>query len=386
MGQPRLDTRPFEAIPRELAARLRPYTRQDGAPEGGQDFLDGFCSLIEDPQSAREHVASRCVDLGRQLAREGRDLADVHGRLRRSGRAVWRTLNGAVDALDLDRAVLGHIAEAHFGYLDAVSELVARGHDAETSGTADAQHRRRTRLLALLLADPGTGPNAGVDADAVGEAARSAGWDPPRTAAVVNLHPRDVTDREFPPMPPDVLVDVDGAEPCLLLPDPDGPGRLRLLEPLLPRWIVAVGPTVPLSRAAESARWAREAALLARRGTLPHHEVIRTIDHVPTLVVFQAQDLIEQLAAERLAPLNELTPVQAERLSETLLALLENRFNATEVGELLHIHPQTVRYRLRHLEELFGDELRDPRRCLEIEMILHARAQERPQGKESYSE
>jgi len=384
MGQPRLDTRPFEEIPRELAARLRPYAGQ----EGTQGFLDGFCSLIEDPQSARERVASRCVDLGRQLAREGRDLADVHGKLRRSGRAVWRTLNGAVDALDLDRAVIGYIAEAHFGYLDAVSELVARGHDAETSGTADAQHRRRTRLLSLLLAAPGAGAGTGEDADvdAIADAARSAGWDPPRTVAVASLNPRDVTDREFPPMPPDVLVDVEGAEPCLLLPDPDGPGRLRLLEPLLPRWIIAVGPSVPLSRAAESARWAREAAALARRGTLPHHEVIRTIDHVPTLVVFQAQDLIEQLAVDRLAPLNELTPVQAERLSETLLALLENRFNATEVGELLHVHPQTVRYRLRHLEELFGDDLRDPRRCLEIEMILHARAQERPEGKESYSE
>jgi hypothetical protein len=371
MGQPRLDTRPFEAIPRELAARLRSYA----GPEGAQGFLDGFCSLIEDPHSARERVASRCVDLGRQLAREGRDLADVHGKLRRSGRAVWRTLNGAVDALDLDRTALGHIAEAHFGYLDAVSDLVARGHEAETSGTAETKHRRRARLLALLLASPS------ADVDELAEAVRAAGWAPPRTAAVASLHPRDVTDREFPPMPPDVLVELEGAEPCLLLPDPDGPGRLRLLVPLVPRWIVAVGPSVPLSRAAESARWARETSLLARRGTLPDGEVLRTADHVPTLVVHQAEDLIEQLAAERLAPLRELTPVQADRLSETLLALLENRFNATEVGDRLHVHPQTVRYRLRHLEELFGEDLRDPRRCLEIEMVLHARAQ----GKESHS-
>jgi hypothetical protein len=40
----------------------------------------------------------------------------------------------------------------------------------------------------------------------------------------------------------------------------------------------------------------------------------------------------------------------------------------------LHVHPQTVRYRLRQLEELFGDQLLDPDLRFDLEIVLRARA------------
>jgi DNA-binding PucR family transcriptional regulator len=54
----------------------------------------------------------------------------------------------------------------------------------------------------------------------------------------------------------------------------------------------------------------------------------------------------------------------------TLLSCLQNGFNATEVASRLHVHPQTVRYRLHQLEELFGERLYDPETRLEMEMVL----------------
>jgi hypothetical protein len=39
----------------------------------------------------------------------------------------------------------------------------------------------------------------------------------------------------------------------------------------------------------------------------------------------------------------------------------------------LHVHPQTVRYRLRQLEELFGDQLLDPDLRFDLEIVLRAR-------------
>lgn len=51
----------------------------------------------------------------------------------------------------------------------------------------------------------------------------------------------------------------------------------------------------------------------------------------------------------------------------------ENNFNATEAGGPPHVHPQTVRQRLRLPAELFGDDLRDPQYCFELETFLHAR-------------
>ena len=39
----------------------------------------------------------------------------------------------------------------------------------------------------------------------------------------------------------------------------------------------------------------------------------------------------------------------------------------------VHVHPQTVRYRLRQVDDLFGDQLRDPDRPFELEITLRAR-------------
>ncbi|MBX6769223.1 MAG: helix-turn-helix domain-containing protein, partial [Actinomadura rubrobrunea] len=173
-----------------------------------------------------------------------------------------------------------------------------------------------------------------------------------------------------PSLPPDVLSDVNRREPCLLVPDPDGPGRARMLENALRNWVAALGPTVRTEDAAKSLRWAREALPLARRGILPSDRLIRCADHMPTLVVFKDEELVRAIADQRLAPLQAVRPRHRERLARTLLACLQNGFNATEVAARLHVHPQTVRYRLHQLEQLFGDRLYAPEARLELEMVL----------------
>lgn len=42
------------------------------------------------------------------------------------------------------------------------------------------------------------------------------------------------------------------------------------------------------------------------------------------------------------------------------------------MGELLDVHPQTVRYRLRNLESIFGDQLTDPENRFATEVVLRA--------------
>jgi DNA-binding PucR family transcriptional regulator len=39
---------------------------------------------------------------------------------------------------------------------------------------------------------------------------------------------------------------------------------------------------------------------------------------------------------------------------------------------MLKIHPQTVRYRLNQLVEMFGSSLNDPADRLEMQIVLHA--------------
>ncbi len=60
-------------------------------------------------------------------------------------------------------------------------------------------------------------------------------------------------------------------------------------------------------------------------------------------------------------------------MAETLLAWLQLGENAAEVAHQIHVHPQTVRYRLRQIHELFGDQLRDPDRRFELQLALRVR-------------
>jgi DNA-binding PucR family transcriptional regulator len=43
------------------------------------------------------------------------------------------------------------------------------------------------------------------------------------------------------------------------------------------------------------------------------------------------------------------------------------------VAQQIHVHPQTVRYRLRQIQELFGDQLRDPDLRFELQLALRVR-------------
>jgi sugar diacid utilization regulator len=64
---------------------------------------------------------------------------------------------------------------------------------------------------------------------------------------------------------------------------------------------------------------------------------------------------------------------QVARLAETLLAWLESADNAGAAARRLHVHPQTVRYRVRQLTELFGDRLCDPEARFTLQVALRIR-------------
>jgi hypothetical protein len=367
--RPHLDTLAEEMID-EILRGVPEYARpQDEeyarmvrlAVEGA---LRQFVDLIADPDASWESVAAVYRGIGRAEAREGRSLDVLQTSMRLGARVAWRRLAAESEHYNISRRTLASIAEGIFAFLDEIARAATEGYTkAREQEAGELEHRRR-RLLDLLLAEPPAAPQA------VADMARLAQWRVPRTVAAVVLYERSRQPFHQPSLPPDVLSDVNRREPCLLVPDPDGPGRARMLETALRPWVAALGPTVRTEDAAKSLRWAREALPLARRGILPSDRLIRCADHMPTLVVFKDEELVRAVADLRLAPLKAVRPRHRERLARTLLACLQNGFNATEVASRLHVHPQTVRYRLHQLEELFGGRLYAPETRLEMEMAL----------------
>jgi DNA-binding PucR family transcriptional regulator len=64
---------------------------------------------------------------------------------------------------------------------------------------------------------------------------------------------------------------------------------------------------------------------------------------------------------------------ERDRLLETLGAWLSHQRHTPRIATELHVHPQTVRYRIAKLRELLGDALETAEGRFELELALRAR-------------
>jgi hypothetical protein len=361
----------IEAIQADVAEYARPldagYTST--LSHAVRQAVETFIDRVANPDAPLDTIMAEFRAIGATEAREGRSLEPLQAAMRLGARVAWRRLCAVAGEQGLDIGVLGRIGEAIFVYLDELAAASAKGYADARAEFAGERERRRRRLLDLILADPP------ASADAIADVAKEAGWPLPRRVAMVALAERPAGDAAASPaLPPGLLVEWARPEPCLLIPDPDGPGRSAHIDHALLGWAAAMGPAVPLERASLSLRWARAALDLTTRGIIDGFgRVVRCDDHLSTLLIFSDEELIDALRSSRLAPFERLRPAQRDRLAETLLSWLQHGCNANEVAQRVHIHPQTVRYRLRQVDELFGDQLRDPDRRFELEIALRAR-------------
>jgi hypothetical protein len=372
--RPQLDhavTEMIEAIQRGVPEYARPldasYT--DAISQAVRHSVEQFVERVADPEASFAEIVAEFRMIGSLEAREGRSLEPLQNALRLGARVAWRWLCAAAGEPGLDMQVLGRIGEAIFVYLDELAAACSAGYQEARAAVAGEHERRRRRLLDLIVTDPP------ASREEIADVAKAAGWALPSQVALIAVSERpgpEVT--AGPTLPPEVLSDWARPEPCLLVPDPDGPGRASLVEHSLRGWPAAIGPSVPLARASASLRWAREALALGLRGVIdPGSGVIRCDEHMSTLLIFSDEELAGALRSARLRPLDRLRPAQASRLAETLLTWLQHGGNANEVAALMHVHPQTVRYRLRQINELFGSELHNADRRFELEIALRAR-------------
>ena len=161
---------------------------------------------------------------------------------------------------------------------------------------------------------------------------------------------------------------------CALVPDPDAPGRRSQLDAAFADRSGALGPTVPWLRAGVSAARARATLGLLQEGAIEDAPdgLVSADEHSLALLLSADRRLAGDLAAAVLEPLEAETPASRDRLSSTLLAWLCHRGRTELVAEALHVHPQTVRYRLGRLRELYGERLEDPDGRFELELALRS--------------
>ncbi|MDA0179086.1 helix-turn-helix domain-containing protein [Solirubrobacter phytolaccae] len=338
------------------------------------------------------------VRLGAGEYRAGRSLDALLAAYRVGAKVAWRRFVDAGTNAGFEPDTLYDLGAGMFAYIDEISAESAAGFAEAQSDAAGESQRRRRALVRLLVQEP---PAA---EETVRTAAQAAGWTLPRLLAAVvageSAEPErtdeldGIAARLARRLGPGAVGAAVGGIAIVLLPDPEGPGRRRALESALSGDLAALGPAVVWPEAATSLRRASAAFRLAEQGRLGEcggggdpsstgqssaspgggssANLVVAVEHLPALLLAAEPALAADLARSRLAPLDALAAGPRERLVETLRAWLDRPGQVQAVAAALEVHPQTVRYRLKQLRELFGERLDDPEARFELALALRA--------------
>jgi hypothetical protein len=353
------------AIGQEVPAYRRPLEGPfgQGLRVGVQRALGRFVDTLVDPVVAADpNVREQNMALGRGEMRAGRSLDALLSAYRIGARIAWERCVVAGQAAGHEPQTLYRLAGAMFSYIDQISGESVEGYAEEQAAALMERQRRRRALVRLLARD-----DAG--AEEVRELSHLAVWPRPATVAGLVAHVPD-GDRLASRLGGEAIAVSEHGEALAFVPDPDAPGRLGELAAALDGVPAALGPTVPLERAARSLARARAAFGLLDTGVLPEGSPLVADEHLPALMLHGNAALAADLAARALAPLTELRSGPRARLTETLRAWLDEPGQVTRVAQRLHVHPQTVRYRVAQLRELFGERLQDADARFELALAV----------------
>jgi hypothetical protein len=370
---PEVAAQTVEAITAEVPAYAEAFAGRMGAKiaKAVRAALGGFLELVSrsagpSPDSPLAPVLEAAYALGRGEARSGRSLDALLAAYRVGARVAWRELAAiSVDA-GQPAPTIAHFAELVFAYIDELSAASVTGHADQLALTGRERRRQLERLAQALL--------AGELPQVVGAAADRAEWTPPQTLTAVLLGERatrtviDLLD------PRTLRVAEYGAGSdemtVLLVPDAHGPARTPLLR-LMSGQGAVIGPSRPWLRVRESLDRASRAARLIPAP--PEGAVLDTEEHLVALVVTADPKALDDLREKALAPLAGEREATAAKLADTLRSWLLHHGRRDDVAADLFVHPQTVRYRMTRLRELYGDRLRDPAWLLLLTVALATR-------------
>lgn len=328
-----------------------------------EQALGGFLT-IAGRQGARTPLAPAldgAYQLGRGEARSGRSMEALLAAYRIGARVSWHELSRVALANQIAAAQLAEFAELVFAYIDQLSSASARGHASELESAGRIRQRNLERLARSLL--NGSGPDAAV------AAAERAEWeipgaltcvlapDPQSAQVMTRLDPLALA-------VPDDVIDVPLGTTALLVPTRQGAGARAALLSSLRGSDAVVGPSVPWLEAPTSLVRALRCQGLALGG------LVDADAHLPALVLNADVSARADLRDEVLAPLEDVRAATADKLTETLRAWLLHQGRREAIADALFVHPQTVRYRVAQLREIYGERLDDPEFVLAATVAL----------------
>lgn len=336
---------------------------------------DNLLSVLSDLAERRDATATFPRRTGRRRAEQGVPLEVVLHSFNLGFRTIWQhmiRLAGERGEADL-RVLLGG-ADVVWETIDAYSTIVVSAYrSAEAQFVWRDEQQRMARFIALL--DGQVSGHAGRS-----EVAAVLGFDVDGLFVVVCSDAPDEdrgagTQEEWlgqSGFRSSWVPRVEGLIGLVALPDRQALSQLtqRLADRVRGR--IGCSPIVQGLRDVASAL---PLAVLARN-TLPIGEVgVVTIDQRPVaaLVASAPDDVVERLSSVILGPIDALPTAERDVLLQTLQAWIDKGGSMGDVAGALFCHRNTVRNRLRRIEEVTGKDVQDPRQICELHVALLAR-------------
>lgn len=372
-GEP---VRRFRALAPTIAARCGERIQAEvpayAGPAGGRrrrlielaitssltEFLDSLDRGSGPPRSVDELFRQ----MGAGEAHDGRGLDAMQAAIHLAIRTIWESLRSFATDEQLPPALVCRLGDVLFSWTERLVQLTNEGHRAVTGVRERSPELARERLLTGLLRG-----HAAPRRDAL---AQAAGWPVPPEVVVLAVDTRGL-ERDL--VLGTVALVRPGARTTVVIADAESTQDvLAAAQQARPGARIALSWAIDPADVPAAHQWVTRALHLVESGVLPRSPVVRCADHLTQLWLHAEPVLRRALCQDHLRPLLAESPNSREILSETLLTWLETRDSAPAIAARLGVHPQTVRYRWKRINELFGEALHDPEFVVQLTLLLKA--------------
>jgi DNA-binding PucR family transcriptional regulator len=304
-------------------------------------------TALRDLRPPTDAELEQAAAIGRERAEQGLTVDAVLHAYRVSVTAVWSRFGELARERGADVASVLAFSETLWVWADAVMDIVGAAHrEVELEQAREEQQRRDAFLLALLT---GT-----LDAAELRRDSATFGLDADRE--FIAFRARGTLSHR-------VSVALAGDDGMIMSLDRDLAGIATRTPVALPGIVAGLGPPARLeglpAAFALASRVLQTAVAFDQEGAF----TLADLSIRPAILADDA--LGGAFAARYLEPLAGLGRLGAE-LEETLRTWFDQGMRVEDAAQALHVHPNTLRHRLRRFEETTGTTLRDPRHLIEL--------------------
>jgi hypothetical protein len=359
----------------ELIARTEPHYRGDAAVPTGdlhgsvRDNLGHILSRFAGrPTPGLEPARAT----GRRRAEQGVPLAVILHSYRIAGKFLWAAILAEAEAAGGSPAALLDAASDLWFIIDELSGVVTASYRDTLDELARRSQQTRNAMLDVLLR---------------GDGDRSRLWEytaalrlPRQGTFVVAAAQTPQPGVEAIGSPEETLnrrgvrsawrIEVEAQIGVLVLGPPTSIASVA--EELASRAAGAVGLSEPYTQLDQTPGALREARLALLAADPPARPVVRYGEVPVAVLLLSAPDAADALARAVLGPVLDLPDAECDSILRTLREWFAVDGATSIAAEKLHMHRNTVRYRLRRLEELTGRSLAQPSGLADLHLALEA--------------